>query len=296
MKKVNLDFSRSFVEQREIFNRRFWIKRDDCIHTYCNGNKARKFFSLLDSTHKVWISYGGNQSNAMFALAYLASIKGVAFHYVMPSFYGEPIGNLQMALSFGMTPHTLSFGSSVAKLESYAKTLSYDNALFISQGGSVNLAQKGMNALAKELSHSITSIKNIENINGSPIIFYTSGSGVGVVALKKALDSYFPNASLVVLACAKGDLEQKFLAHSLTPPLILQAPFAFAKPKKEIWQMREYLKSRGLVCDLIYDSVGFCVIEKHLERFQGRELVFIHSGGLLGDISQEQRYKPRHRF
>lgn len=296
MKKVNLDFSRSFVEQREIFNRRFWIKRDDCIHTYCNGNKARKFFSLLDSTHKVWISYGGNQSNAMFALAYLASIKGVAFHYVMPSFYGEPIGNLQMALSFGMTPHTLPFGSSVAKLESYAKTLSYDNALFISQGGSVNLAQKGMNALAKELSHSIVSIKNIENINGSPIIFYTSGSGVGVMALKKALDSYFPNASLVVLACAKGDLEQKFLAHSLTPPLILQAPFAFAKPKKEIWQMREYLKSRGLVCDLIYDSVGFCVIEKHLERFQGRELVFIHSGGLLGDISQEQRYNPRHRI
>ncbi len=287
MKKVNLDFSRSFVEQREIFNRRFWIKRDDCIHTHCNGNKARKFFSLLDSTHKVWISYGGNQSNAMLTLAYLASIKGVAFHYVMPAFYGEPIGNLKMALSFGMTPHILPFGSSVAKLESYAKTLSYENALFIPQGGSVNLAQKGMDTLAKELSQSIS---------GSPIIFYTSGSGVGVVALKKALDSYFPNASLVVLACAKGDLEQKFLAHSLTPPLILQAPFAFAKPKREIWQMREYLKSRGLVCDLIYDSVGFCIIKKYLEKFIGRELVFIHSGGLLGDISQEQRYKPCHRF
>lgn len=285
--KVNLDFSRSFVEQREIFNRRFWIKRDDCIHTYCNGNKARKFFSLLDSTHKVWISYGGNQSNAMLTLAYLASLKGVAFHYVMPSFYGEPIGNLTMALSFGMTPHILPFGSSVVKLESYAKTLSYENALFIPQGGSVNLAQKGMDALAKELSQSV---------GGSPVLFYTSGSGVGVVALKKALDSYFPNASLVVLACAKGDLEQDFLAHSLTPPLILQAPFAFAKPKGEIWQMREYLKSRGLVCDLIYDSVGFCIIEKYLEKFIGRELVFIHSGGLLGDISQEQRYKPCHRF
>ena len=287
MKKVNLDFSRSFVEQREIFNRRFWIKRDDCIHTYCNGNKARKFFSLLDSTHKVWISYGGNQSNTMLTLAYLASIKGVAFHYVMPAFYGEPIGNLKMALSFGMTPHILPFGSSVVKLESYAKTLSYENALFIPQGGSVNLAQKGMDTLAKELSQSIS---------GSPIIFYTSGSGVGVVALKKALDSYFPNASLVVLACAKGDLEQKFLAHSLTPPLILQAPFAFAKPKREIWQMREYLKSRGLVCDLIYDSVGFCIIKKYLEKFIGRELVFIHSGGLLGDLSQEQRYKPHHRI
>lgn len=162
---MNLDFSRSFVEQREIFNRRFWIKRDDCIHTYCNGNKARKFFSLLDSTHKVWISYGGNQSNAMLTLAYLASIKGVAFHYVMPAFYGEPIGNFKMALSFGMTPHILPFGSSVVKLESYAKTLSYENALFIPQGGSVNLAQKGMDALAKELSQSV---------GGSPVLFYTS--------------------------------------------------------------------------------------------------------------------------
>lgn len=284
---LNLDYSNSFVEQREIFNRSFWIKRDDCIHTYCNGNKARKFFSLLDSTHKIWISYGGNQSNAMLTLAYLASIKGVAFHYVMPTFDGEPIGNLKMALSFGMTPHILPFGSSVLKLESYAKSLLFDNALFIPQGGSVELAQKGMNALAKELSQSI---------GGNPIIFYTSGSGVSVVALQKALDSYFSSASLVVLACVKGDLKQDFLAHNLTPPLIFHTPFAFAKPKKEIWQMREYLKSRGVVCDLIYDSVGFCIIQKHLEMFEGRELVFIHSGGLLGDISQKQRYKPSHRI
>ena len=279
---MNLDFSRSFVEHREIFNRSFWIKRDDCIHQYCNGNKARKFAGLLDSTHKVWISYGGNQSNAMFALAYLASIKGVAFHYVMPSFYGEPVGNLKMSLGFNMIPHILPFGSSVAQLESYAKSLCFDNVLFIPQGGSVELAQKGMNALAKELSQSI---------GGSPIIFYTSGSGVGVVALQRALDSYFPRASLVVLSCAKADLEQQFLAYALTPPLILHSPFAFAKPKREIWQMREYLKSRGLVCDLIYDSVGFYIIHRHLAMFENRELVFIHSGGLLGDISQELRYK-----
>ena len=83
------------MEHREIFNRSFWIKRDDCIHQYCNGNKARKFAGLLDFTHKVWISYGGNQSNAMFALAYLASIKGVAFHYVMPSFMESLLGILK---------------------------------------------------------------------------------------------------------------------------------------------------------------------------------------------------------
>lgn len=276
------DFSRSFVERRRIFERDFWIKRDDCIHTHCNGNKARKFAALLDSTHRAWVSYGGNQSNAMFALAYLAHTKGVAFHYVMPSFHGVPVGNLASSLAFDMQSHTLPMGSSVACLESYARSLCDDKSLFIPQGGSVELAQKGMDALAKELCQSI---------GESPMIFYTSGSGVGVMALKKALDSHFPRASLVVLSCVRGDVARTFRDNGIQPPLILNSPFAFAEPKKEIWDMREYLKSRGLVCDLVYDSVGFCMIEAHLAMFENRELVFIHSGGLHGDVSQEMRYR-----
>ena len=284
-----LDFSLSFVEKRTLFERDFWINRDDVIHPYCNGNKARKFAALLDeSRYPVWLSYGGNQSNAMSALAYLAHFKGVRFKYVMPQMsslaHRQEMDNLAYALKWGMEVYVLPTGTSVGDLESYALSLVDSQTLFIPQGGSVEYALSGMSALALELKQSI---------GGNPLLFYASGSGVGVIALQKALDSIFPQASLVAICCAgsKSELRQRAYSHNVGHLQILQSPFAFAKPKREIWEMREYLSQNDVRCDLIYDSPAFCVIKAHLEQFSQRQLVFIHSGGLVGDISQVKRYE-----
>lgn len=281
-----IDLSRSIFERRILFSYPFLIKRDDLIHPYCNGNKARKFLALLDSqyAHKTWVSYGGNQSNAMFALAYLARLQGAKLHYVMPEIQVEIVGNLKYALEWGIQIHSFPTGTSVSVLESYAKGLVDSQSVFIPQGGDVHLAMKGINLLAHELRQSV---------GEKAIIFYTSGSGVGVIALQKALDSIFPSAELVVLSCAgsESQLRAKFAYFGVKTPQILSSPFAFTKPKREIWEMREYLKSQNLRCDLLYDSVGFWMIEKNFEKFKGRELVFIHSGGLMGDISQLARYE-----
>lgn len=281
-----IDFSRSIFEQKMLFSHPFLIKRDDFVHPYCNGNKARKFFALLDSqyAHKTWVSYGGNQSNAMFVLAYLAHLQGANLHYVMPEFHTEIVGNLKYALDWGMQIHSFPTGTPLLALESYAKGLADSQSVFIPQGGDVHLAMKGINLLAYELK---------QGVSENAIIFYTSGSGVGVITLQKALDSVFPSAELVVLSCAgnEAQLRSKFTHFGVKAPQILSSPFAFARPKREIWEMREYLKSQNLECDLLYDSVGFWMIEKNLDRFKGRELVFIHSGGLMGDISQCVRYK-----
>lgn len=281
-----IDLSRSIFECKMLFSCPFLIKRDDLIHPYCNGNKARKFFTLLDSQYarKTWVSYGGNQSNAMFALAYLAYLQGAKLHYVMPEFHTEIVGNLKYALEWGMQTHILPAGASVSTLEAYAKGLVDSQSVFIPQGGDVYLAMKGINLLAHELRQSVSE---------KAIIFYTSGSGVGVIALQKALDTIFPSVELAVLSCAgsESQLRAKFANFGLKPPQILSSPFAFARPKREIWEMREYLNSQNLKCDLVYDSVGFWMIKKNLDKFKGRELVFIHSGGLMGDISQLERYK-----
>lgn len=301
-------FSRSVIEQKILFGRSFYLKRDDLIHPICNGNKARKFAALLElDAYKTWISYGGNQSNAMLALAYLAKLKGVGFKYVMPSLGAQKdldsmqnlsykanlsrdsmqnnmaMGNLAYALEYGMQPYILPRGSSTAHLESYAKTLIDEHSLFIPQGGSVECALKGMNALAQELAQSI---------GGEPIIFYSSGSGVGVIALQKALDYFFPKATLIALNCAGSEKELKKKCERENVPhlQILHSPFKFAKPHKEIWAMREYLLNKGVACDLIYDSPAFCLIRQHLESFKHKELVFILSGGLMGDVTQMQRY------
>lgn len=281
---IEIDFSRSIIEAKTFFNRTFLIKRDDLIHPYCNGNKARKFLSLLESNkYKVWVSYGGNQSNAMLALAYIANLKGIEFRYVMPYSINPPMGNLLSALNYGMQAYTLPIGSPVALLESYAKSLLTNQALFIHQGGILEFALKGMTALAIELK---------ESVGGSPLIFYTSGSGVGVIALQKALDVHFSSAELVAINCAGSEmsLREKAKLYGVGHMKILHSPFVFAKPKKAIWEMREYLAQNGILFDLIYDSSAFCVIKEHLDKFSQRDIIFIHSGGLTGDISQEQRY------
>lgn len=281
-----LDFSRSIIESKQLFSRHFYIKRDDLIHPYCNGNKARKFASLLKkSPYSTWISYGGNQSNAMFALSYLAHIQGVVFKYIMPSFSQTPSGNLAYALKWGMQAYTLPQGTSIQSLALYAKSLLTPQALLIPQGGTYELSLPGMHSLADELSSSI---------GGNPVVFYTSGSGVGVITLQKALRALFPKATLVAINCAgsEAELRDKARAYGVGQMEILSSPFAFAKPKSAIWEMRAYLKQFHLRCDLVYDSPAFCVIYEHLNDFRGKELVFIHSGGLTGDISQQKRYSP----
>ncbi|TLD96595.1 pyridoxal-phosphate dependent enzyme [Helicobacter jaachi] len=292
-----LDFSRSIIESRLLFDYPFLLKRDDLIHPYCNGNKARKFAALLQNQYhqNIWLSYGGNQSNAMASLAYLAHIKGATFHYVMPKATFAPKGNLAFALKCGMRAHTLPVGSSVEHLKSYAHSLLTPKTLFIPQGGDVQMAYYGMRALACELKQSIEK----QGRGSGVIIFYTSGSGVGVVALKKALDLLYPQASLVALNCAKADLCALFDSHNVSAPIILESPFIFAKPKIAIWDMQSYLKSHNVRCDIIYDSVGFYMLRQHLHAFKGYKLVFIHSGGLMGNLSQLPRYahilNPAHK-
>lgn len=80
------------VQQITFQNQSFLIKRDDLLHKDFSGNKARKFyyyfindFPNIDTV----ISYGSNQSNAMYSLSILAKLRGWKFLYYVdhiPSF------------------------------------------------------------------------------------------------------------------------------------------------------------------------------------------------------------------
>ncbi|MBD3807863.1 MAG: 1-aminocyclopropane-1-carboxylate deaminase/D-cysteine desulfhydrase, partial [Epsilonproteobacteria bacterium] len=62
----------------------FFLKRDDLIHVNFSGNKARKLYYFLIndfSNIKRLISYGSNQSNAMYSMSVLAKLKGWEFEY-----------------------------------------------------------------------------------------------------------------------------------------------------------------------------------------------------------------------
>ncbi|MCD8213289.1 MAG: 1-aminocyclopropane-1-carboxylate deaminase, partial [Campylobacter sp.] len=48
----------------------------------------------------------------------------------------------------------------------------------------------------------------------------------------------------------------------------------------------------GVEFDLIYDPVGFLTLFANLDKFKN-EILYIHQGGILGNISQKMRYERK---
>ena len=74
--------------------------------------------------------------------------------------------------------------------------------------------------------------------------------------------------------------------------IILNPPkkFPFAKPQPQLAQMYKELEKTGIKFDLIYDPVGFITLFHHEKCFKN-QILYIHQGGITGNISQLMRYK-----
>ena len=268
----------------EFFNRLVYIKRDDLLHPLFSGNKARKFASLLkqELKGKTLISYGGNQSNALQSLASLSLLKDCNLIYFTTPFskalLQESEGNFAYALSSGV----VEFRETPSPQEEAQKFARANlDTLFIPQGGSVELAMEGMRELANELKEQTKHLKN-------PAFFYSSGIGTASIALAQ-----FDLEVYTALGAGKmEDLLERVGSYEKAPK-ILQSEFhtPFGKPHAKVWEMYQRWKREGVEFDLLYDCLLWIKIKENLARFEDREIVFIHSGGLMGNITQEKRYR-----
>lgn len=267
--------------------RDFFIKRDDLLHGDFSGNKARKFAYFL--SHNIdkskLISYGSNQSNAMYSLSVLAKMLNLNFHYVcnhIPSFLEQnPIGNYEQALKNGMKIYTHQ------KPELFAKNLVDENSLFIKEGGAVKEAEFGIKVLANE----------INTWAGEKIydIILPSGTGTTALFLQK-------HTHLKVYTCpCVGDeeyLRKQFFQLESNPnfhPTVINPPkkYHFGKPKIELFNMYKELKEQThMEFDLLYDTVGWISLLEHICLFSN-PIIYIHQGGILGNVSLLQRYKRK---
>lgn len=286
---MNLFETPSPLQEAIWCDRKVYIKRDDLLHPFINGNKARKFKTLLedDLKTKAIISYGGNQSNAMLTLSYIAKLKGYEFIYVTP----PPSKTLEQSFegNFALT------AQNGAKFEFYKPSnidmLKYRaleiskiyNGFFIPQGGVCEISKTGIYELALELEKDIRNLKN-------PAIFYVSGSGASAGYLSEFLPCIFTTP-------AAGDatyLKQIFLDMKISSsPKILgiKQKIPFAKPDIRLWEIyQEWLKI-GIEFDLVYDCLGWLCLKENLSDFDKRDIVFIHSGGLSGNPTQIKRYE-----
>ena len=296
-----IDWGKGVIQFYIFKGREFLIKRDDLLSPTINGNKAYKFFFLLNANLNHMVSYGGNQSNAMLCLSYIAKEKNAKFTYFTPplsNYLKNNIhGNLKLAKINGAI-----IKESKESLETKAKTFAKENnAIFINQGGNVE-EKKGIEKLARQ-------ILNLGKNN--LCVFCASGSGISAFLLQKELDSI----DVITTPCVGGreflikqfekfssliesrtSFESKFRplfeSKFKTPTIILpKKKYFFAKPNIDLLNIYKEWLNKGIEFDLIYDCVMWKAIEDNLQNLEYENYLFLHSGGLSANESILERYK-----
>ena len=278
-----MNYTNSAIEKINFNNQKYFVKRDDLLHKDFSGNKARKFYYYLINDFaniKKVVSHGSSQSNAMYSLSVLCKIKNWKFDYYVDhtaSFLKEnPVGNYKQAIENGMNIKE-------EKLPDFFD----DETLFISEGGAVKEASFGIEILANEIKIWAKE-NNIENLK----IFLPSGTGTTALYLQKFLPF-----EVITCSCVGDDeyLKKQFeILEKNNHPTIIKSEkkYHFGKLYKEFYEIHnELLKQTNIEFDLLYDSLGWICLNNYLQNNKEEStILYIHQGGILGNISMIQRY------
>ena len=282
------------ITSLEIDGKQFFVKRDDLIDPYLSGNKYRKLYKLLQTPkerYKKIISYGGTQSNAMLSLAALCKQKGWEFHY-----YTKPLsttqlierdGNFHIALELGMQHHSVSYESYKDVVASLRFELD-DATLVVDQGGASEDAKSGLELFAKEIEIQ----RDILEQHNITALAVPSGTGTTALFMAKAL----PHLHIYTAACV-GDKEylkkqMVGISQSLPGNLTILEPakkYHFAKPYQEFYEIYTKLKDGGIEFDLLYAPLMW----QELLRQVDERVLYVHSGGVSGNVTMLERYKKK---
>nr|WP_314787928.1 1-aminocyclopropane-1-carboxylate deaminase [uncultured Campylobacter sp.] len=161
------------------------------------------------------------------------------------------------------------------------------DSLFINEGVWQPQAETGFISQARQ-------IERWADAEGKTVdIFLPSGTGTSAAFLAK-------HVKFDVFTCpCVGDADYlKSEIEALTPNSkvrILPPPkkYHFGDLKLELYQIwREVCEQTGIEFELIYDPVGFLTMMANLGAFKN-EILYIHQGGTLGNISQKLRYERK---
>ena len=283
-----MNYTNSPIQEVIFNNQKYFIKRDDLLNPNFSGNKARKFYYYLINDFpkiKKVVSFGSSQSNAMYSLSVLCKLKNWHFDYYVEhtaTFLKEnPVGNYKFALDNGMNI-----------IESKIPDFFDEETLFISEGGAVIEASFGIEVLANEIKNWAEENK-IENLK----IFLPSGTGTTALYLQK----YLP-FEVLTNPCVGDEiyLKKQFevLEKNNFPTIIKPLKkYHFGKLYKEFYEIhKELLKQTNIEFDLLYDSLAWLCFEKYVNEIKDKNFTFlyIHQGGILGNISMLERYKHKY--
>lgn len=301
---------RSPIDKIIFEGRQYFLKRDDLLDPVFSGNKARKFYYLLnnDFPHvKKIIGHGSAQSNSLYTLSVIARLKNWQFDYYVDHIpallINDPAGNYQAALANGANIIPLQcsplqiqsssrqpFGGDVGDYINREILPKEHQYLLVPEGGRYALAEPGVKLLAEEILcwARQTEIDDLK-------IALPSGTGTTALYLQKHLPF-----EVLTCACVGGSryLKKQFMELSVDeachPTILLSdKKYHFGKLYQEfyhIWQA--LLAETGVEFDLLYDPLGWITLLDFVDRSResGAEFLYIHQGGLLGNETMLPRY------
>lgn len=261
------------------------IKRDDLIHPIISGNKWRKLKHLVsDAKSKevaCLVSMGGNYSNHLHALAYVAKQHQLAsIGFVRGSEDQELTPTLRDCLEWGMD---LRFVSRVEYAElrellhwkSFANDIK--NSYWVSEGGFSELAIKGVMEISEEVSDSYD------------FVLTATGSGASLVGLTKG----FNHSTVIGVAAFKGAsyLEQelsKYLEGFNNWQLDTEHHCGgFAKINRQLMEIKaEFEGLNGYQVDRLYNAKMIYALHDYIADGKipsGSKVLLINTGGLQGE-------------
>ncbi len=282
-----MKYTNSPIEKINFNNKKFFIKRDDLLNKDFSGNKARKFYYFLinEFPHiKKVISHGSAQSNAMYSLSVLCKLRNWQFDYyvdhIASYIKSNPIGNYKEAISNGMNIY-----------EQGIPLTFEEDTLFIKEGGALEEASFGLKLLADEIVQWAK-----ENNKRDLKVFLPSGTGTTALYLQK----YLP-FEVLTCACVGNDeyLKKQFndLEKTNHPKILsLDKKYHFGKLYKEFYEIhKDLLLQTNIEFDFLYDCKGWISLENYLKKSNDKsEIIYIHQGGILGNISMKQRYEYKY--
>lgn len=279
------------------------------------------------------IGHGSPLANSLYSLSTLAKMKGWQCDFYVDHIASQvvkhPTGNYAAALANGANiidlsvliaqkqactqsqsePHVLSnlnarpdptaqVGDVRLSCQDYIEAqvlVNEPTALFIPEGGRCAYAEYGVNRLAQE-------IVQFAKANGlvDLTVFLPSGTGTTALFLNQYFIRQQTDIRVVTCAVVGGDdyLRLQFsLLNSNTSehPHIVNVgkKYHFGKLYPEFYAMWQRVCASGVQFELLYDPLGFIVLEEYLQGGGSRPVMYIHQGGLLGNETMLPRYQRK---
>jgi 1-aminocyclopropane-1-carboxylate deaminase len=290
-----------------------FIKRDDLIDPLISGNKWRKLKFTLQEAHKqgktTLVSFGGAYSNHLLALASAAAkfqLKSIAFVRGDE----EQTENTMMIISrmMGMQFIRVSRDEYRDKPALFKKYFEKDDtAFFVDEGGMSAEGSLGCEEIIDELTDTYTDIflaagtgcttAGIINVINKKQLHTHVHSVVVHRGVDEVTDnvnrlSYFVsrNSSLEILP-----VNIPIAIGNQSPVTIHQSPMRYAQHSPELLQFCiTFQQNTGIMLDPIYTGKAMM---KCYEWMKGNpdgsgKILFIHTGGLLGNLGKLDAFLP----